>query len=67
MVTAEKVKARYFGEDQEQKSLKDLFDYHNQQCAHDLGKATVSHYLTTQRYLISEEIIVLVQIHVFFT
>ncbi|WP_432264627.1 phage integrase SAM-like domain-containing protein [Autumnicola musiva] len=35
------------------KSLKDLFQYHNQHSDHLLSKATISHYKTTQKYLFS--------------
>ena len=52
ILTAETVKARYLGEDMEQKTLKELFKYHNLHHKHNLGEATMSHYKTTQKYLL---------------
>lgn len=51
-ITPQMVKARYFGEDENQITLKALFEYHNLHGAHALGKATLSHYRTTQKYLL---------------
>ncbi|AVR44258.1 integrase [Christiangramia fulva] len=51
-VTAEAVKAHFLGEEEDQKSLQDLFDYHNLHHNHNLSAATMSHYRTTQNYLL---------------
>lgn len=51
-ITPQMVKARYFGEDCNQFTLKLLFEYHSTHCGHVLCKATLSHYRTTQKYLL---------------
>ncbi|WP_306014660.1 MULTISPECIES: site-specific integrase [unclassified Allomuricauda] len=51
-ITPQMVKAKYFGEDENQMTLTSLFEYHNLHGAHNLGKATLSHYKTTQKYLL---------------
>ncbi len=51
-ITPQMVKAKYFGEDDSQMTLTGLFEYHNTHCAHLLSKATISHYKTTQKYLL---------------
>lgn len=51
-VTAHAVKASYLGEEAEQKTLQNLFDYHNLHHNHNLSAATLSHYKTTQKYLL---------------
>ena len=51
-ITPQMVKAKYFGEDLDQVTLTELFEHHNLHAAHNLGKATLSHYKTTQKYLL---------------
>ncbi|MBO0321637.1 site-specific integrase [Muricauda sp. CAU 1633] len=51
-ITPQMVKAKYFGEDENQMTLTALFEHHNLHGAHNLGKATLSHYKTTQKYLL---------------
>ncbi len=52
-ITPEMVKAKYFGEDEKQVTLMELFEHHNLHGAHNLSKATLSHYKTTQKYLLA--------------
>ncbi|HBU77256.1 MAG TPA: integrase [Muricauda sp.] len=51
-ITPQMVKAHYFGEDVNEFTLKNLFEYHNTHNAHSLCKATLSHYKTCQKYLL---------------
>lgn len=51
-VSAEMVKARYFGEDVNHRNLTELFEYHNHYYENKLSKATLRHYRTTQKYLL---------------
>ncbi|WP_424989079.1 Arm DNA-binding domain-containing protein [Flagellimonas sp.] len=51
-ITPQMVKAHYFGEDINELTLKNLFEYHNTNNAHSLCKATLSHYKTCQKYLL---------------
>lgn len=51
-ITPQMVKAHYFGEDINEFTLKNLFEYHNTHNAHSLCKATLSHYKTCQKYLL---------------
>ncbi|MBO6590405.1 site-specific integrase [Psychroserpens sp.] len=51
-ITPQMVKAHYFGEDINEFTLKNLFEYHNTHNAHSLCKATLSHYKTCQNYLL---------------
>lgn len=51
LITAQAIKARYFGEDEKYKSLLELFDYHNSSMEQKLHKDTMKHYRTTQKYL----------------
>lgn len=51
-VTPQMVKSKYLGEDEGQMTLTALFEYHNNHSAHLLSKATISHYKTTQKYLL---------------
>lgn len=51
-VTPQMVKAYYFGEDESNIKIKTLFEHHNIHCAHNLCKATLRHYRTTQNYLL---------------
>lgn len=52
-ITPQMVKAKYFGEDKNQFTLTALFEHHNLNGAHNLGKATLSHYKTTQKYILA--------------
>lgn len=52
-VNPQMVKAKYFGEDENQVTLTELFEHHNLHGAHNLCKATLSHYKTTQKYLLA--------------
>jgi len=51
MITASAIKKRYFGDDKVQRSLNDLFVYHNELSEHSLSKHTLRHYKVTQGYL----------------
>ncbi|WP_420400764.1 site-specific integrase [Flagellimonas sp.] len=51
-ITPQMVKAHYFGEDESQITMTALFEYHNTHSAHILSRATLSHYRTTQKYLL---------------
>ncbi|MDO9594939.1 MAG: site-specific integrase [Lutibacter sp.] len=52
MITAEAVKSRFLGTDQQHYSLQNIIDYHNDNHAHKLNKATLGLYKTTQSYLL---------------
>lgn len=52
MITAEAVKSRFLGTDQQHYSLQNIIDYHNDNHAHKLHKATLGLYKTTQSYLL---------------
>ncbi|WP_372746965.1 site-specific integrase [Lutibacter sp.] len=51
LITAEAIKARFLGTDQQYYSLQNIIDYHNTNFAHKLNKATLGLYKTTQSYL----------------
>jgi integrase len=51
LITAEAIKARFLGTDQQYYSLQNIIDYHNTNFAHKLSKATLGLYVTTQTYL----------------
>ena len=51
LVTAQSIKARYLGEDDDQKTLLDLVDYHNTNMKTVLKFGTLKNYYTTERYL----------------
>ena len=53
VVTPQLVKARYQGEDIETHSLRDLFLYHNETMEHKLCSRTLSHYRTSQKYILN--------------
>ena len=53
VVTPQLVKARYLGEDKETHSLRDLFLYHNETNEHKLCSRTLSHYRTSQKYILN--------------
>ena len=52
LITAETIKARYLGEDQQLYTLKDIFEYHNSKTGSKLHPVTLKHYITSQRYLV---------------
>lgn len=51
LVTAKAIKARYVGEDDEQKTLMDLVEYHNTNMKTVLKFGIMKNYYTTERYL----------------
>jgi integrase/recombinase XerD len=51
LVTAQAIKFRYLGEDDEQKTLLNLVDYHNTNMKAVLKFGTLKNYYTTERYL----------------
>ena len=50
-ITSQAIKARYTGEDDIHKSLKDLIEYHNTKMKSILKPGTMKNYSTTERYL----------------
>ncbi|MEJ5995237.1 site-specific integrase [Pedobacter sp. Du54] len=50
-LTAEAIKAKVEGTDEQQHSLKDLLDYHNQELGKLLSEGTIKNYYTTERFL----------------
>lgn len=51
LVTAQAIKARFLGEDEQHHSLLALVDYHNTQMTETLRWGTLKNYFTTQRYI----------------
>jgi len=51
MVTSRAIKARYLGEDEHQKTLKEIITYHNTSMIAVLKHGTLKNYYTTERYL----------------
>lgn len=51
VITAQLLKARHLGTDQQHKSLSELLTYHNIQMTDVLSKGTLKNYFTTARYL----------------
>lgn len=51
LINAQAIKARYLGEDEQHRSLLELFEYHNTTMSKNLHKDTMRHYKTTQNYL----------------
>jgi len=51
LITAQAVKSRYLGEDQQHQSLLTLVEYHNTQMTETLRWGTLKNYFTTQRYI----------------
>ena len=51
MITAQAIKARYFGNDQKHYTMQDIIDYHNNKMTHKLHRDTMRHYKTTQKYI----------------
>lgn len=52
LVTASLLKTRFLGEDQKSKTILDLFKYHKQTTVAVLKPGTLSHYITTQNYIV---------------
>jgi len=52
VITADAIKASFLRQDDEERTLQDIFQYHNDMAAGVLAKATMKNYYTTQRYLV---------------
>lgn len=52
-ITSQAVKARFLGEDDQHKTLKELIDYHNVNMINVLKPGTMKNYYTTEKYLLS--------------
>ncbi len=50
-ISADAIKAKVEGTDEQQHSLKDLLNYHNQELGKLLSKGTIKNYYTTERFL----------------
>lgn len=50
-ITAQAIKARYLGEDDQHKTLMDLVSYHNRNMKSVLKPGTMKNYYTTERYI----------------
>lgn len=51
LVTAHNIKARFLGEDEQNKTLMDLVDYHDNNMKSVLKPGTLKNYFTTEKYL----------------
>lgn len=51
LITSQAIKARYLGEDEQEKTLMELVDYHNTTMKTVLKSGTLKNYYTTERYL----------------
>ena len=51
LITSQAIKARYLGEDEQEKTLLDLVDYHNTTMQTVLKFGTLKNYYTTERYI----------------
>lgn len=51
VVSSQAIKSRYLGEDNTQKTLNELLDYHNTKMVNVLKPGTMKNYYTTERYL----------------
>ncbi len=51
LITSQALKARYLGEDEQEKTLMELVDYHNTTMKTVLKSGTLKNYYTTERYL----------------
>ncbi|GGW73536.1 integrase-like protein [Winogradskyella epiphytica] len=51
LITAKLIKAIYNGDDQDSKSLKDIFDYHNEKIRDTLAAGSIRNYGITQNYV----------------
>jgi integrase len=52
VITADAIKASFLRQDDEERTLQNIFQYHNDMAAGVLAKATMKNYYTTQRYLV---------------
>ncbi|MDY7395372.1 site-specific integrase [Aureibaculum sp. 2210JD6-5] len=51
LITSQAVKARYFGQDENNRSITDIINYHNEDMAGKLKWGTQKNYYTTQSYI----------------
>lgn len=51
IITAQKVKTRFLGEDEKHPTIQELISYHNNKMKHILHKDTMRHYKTSQKYI----------------
>lgn len=51
IITAQKIKARFFGEDEKHPTMQELITYHNRKMKNILHKDTLRHYKTSQKYI----------------
>lgn len=51
ILTAQKIKARYLGQDEKSKSLLELIDYHNTKYAYKLKPGTLKNYRSTLKFI----------------
>ena len=51
LITANNIKARFLGEDEQHKTLLELMDYHNTKMKTILRSGTLKNYFTTEKYL----------------
>lgn len=52
VITGEAIKAAFLRQDDDERTLNDIFQYHNDMSAGLLAKATMKNYFTTQKYLV---------------
>jgi integrase len=50
-ITAQAIKARFFGEDKQHHTLQDIINYHNAKMEYKLHPDTMRHYKTNQKYI----------------
>ena len=51
LISSQAIKARYLGEDEQEKTLLELVDYHNSAMKTVLKPGTLKNYFTTERYI----------------
>jgi len=51
IITAQKVKSRFLGEDEKHPTIQELITYHNNKMKYILHKDTMRHYKTSQKYI----------------
>ena len=51
LITAQLIKSRFLGDDESNKTLLELFEYHNKVSQEKLNSHTLKHYKVTQGYL----------------
>lgn len=52
LITAQLIKNRFLGEDKKEKTLVDIFSYHNNKLGVKLAPKTLCHYKTSQKYIL---------------